>query len=150
MSSGSKLGLRKLVRNILKDFPDIQGYVLLTEGFWYKAWGGGHRASTEYMQDWARNWSRAVSIVEEECHQVNSSLEILPWEYNIDFRPQNCEMKRYFIQQLPDKTIPLLTWENGKSFELDGMSGYLRDYSLNQIGPSEVTEAQIGEAKNGK
>ena len=146
----SELGLRKLVRNILKDFPDIQGYVLLTEGFWYKAWGSGHRASTEYMQDWARNWSRAVSIVEEECHQVNSSLEILPWEYNIDFRPQNCEMKRYFIQQLPDKTIPLLTWENGKSFELDGMSGYLRDYSLNQIGPSEVTEAQIGEAKKRK
>jgi len=146
-TSESELGLRKLVRNILKDFPDIQGYVLLTEGFWYKAWGSGHRAGKEYMQDWARNWSKAVSIVEEECHQVNPSLEILPWEYNIDFRPQNCDMKRYFIQQLPAKTIPLLTWENGKSFELDGMSGYLRDYSLNQIGPSEVTDVQIMEAK---
>jgi hypothetical protein len=28
------------------------------------------------------------------------------------------------------------------------MQGYLRDYSLNQIGPAEVTEAQIEEAKN--
>ncbi len=143
----SELGLRKLVRDIVKKFPDIQGYVFLTEGFWYKAWGGGHGASKEYMQEWARNWCKAVAIVEEECHKANPSMEVLPWEYNIDFRPQNSDIKRYFIQQLPAKTIPLLTWENGKSFTLDGMDGFLRDYSLNQIGPAEVTDAQISEAK---
>ncbi len=143
----SEEGLRKLVRNILKEFPDIQGYVLLTEGFWYKQWGGGHGASPEYVQDWARNWGRAVGIVAEECHRVNPAIEILPWEYNIDFRMQNAGMKRYFIQQLPADAIPLLTWENGKSFEIDGMKGYLRDYSLNQIGPAEVTDAQINEAR---
>ena len=146
----SEAGLRKLVQDLLKDFPDIQGYVLLTEGFWYKRWGGCHGASKEYVQDWARNWSRAVKIVAEECHQVNPAIEVLPWEYNIDFRPQNVDLKRYFIQQLPTDTIPLLTWENGKSFEIDGMHGYLRDYSLNQIGPAEVTEAQIGEARQRK
>ena len=143
----SEAGLRKLVRDIVKEFPNIRGYVLLTEGFWYKKWGGGHGASKEYVQDWARNWARAVEIVVEECHRVNPAIEILPWEYNIDFRPQNIDLKRYFIQQLPVGTIPLLTWENGKSFEFDGMHGYLRDYSLNQIGPAEVTEAQIGEAR---
>ena len=143
----SELGLRKLVRDIVKKFPDIQGYILLTEGFWYKTWGGGHGASKEYMQEWARNWCKAVGIVEEECHKVNPSIEVLPWEYNIDFRPQNSDTKKYFIQQLPAKTIPLLTWENGKSFTLDGMDGFLRDYSLNQVGPAEVTGAQISEAK---
>ncbi|OGV62688.1 MAG: hypothetical protein A3K19_30970 [Lentisphaerae bacterium RIFOXYB12_FULL_65_16] len=143
----SEEGLRRLVRAILKDFPDIQGYVLLTEGFWYAKWGGGHGASKEYLQDWARNWSKAVGIVADECHRVNPAIEILPWEYNIDFRPQNVEMKRYFIQQLPAGTIPLLTWENGKSFEMDGMQGFLRDYSLNQVGPAEVTDAQIAEAR---
>ena len=143
----SEAGLRKLVRDIVKEFPDIQGYVLLTEGFWYKKWGGGHGASKEYVQDWARNWSRAVGIVAEECHRINPAIEILPWEYNIDFRPQNADLKRYFIQQLPADTIPLLTWENGKSFEIDGMQGYLRDYSLSQIGPAEVTHAQIEEAR---
>jgi hypothetical protein len=143
----SEAGLRTLVRDIVNKFPDIRGYVLLTEGFWYKQWGGGHGASREYVEDWARNWSRAVSIVADECHRVNPAIEILPWEYNIDFRPQNVELKRYFIRQLPADTIPLLTWENGKSFELDGMHGYLRDYSLNQVGPAEVTDAQIGEAR---
>ena len=143
----SEAGLRKLVRDIVKEFPDIQGYVLLTEGFWYKKWGGGHGADKEYVQDWARNWSRAVGIVAEECHRVNPAIEILPWEYNIDFRPQNADLKRYFIQRLPSDTIPLLTWENGKSFEIDGMQGYLRDYSLSQIGPAEVTHAQIDEAR---
>lgn len=143
----SEADLRRLVRDILKDFPDIQGYVLLTEGFWYKAWGGGHGASKEYIEDWARNWSHAVAVVAEECHQVNPEIEILPWEYNIDFRPQNVETKRYFIQQLPDGTIPMLTWENGKSFEIDGFQGHLRDYAISQVGPAEVTHAQIGEAR---
>lgn len=143
----SEAGLRRLVRDILKEFPDIQGYVLLTEGFWYGKWGGGHGADKEYLQDWARNWCRAVGMVAEECHQVNPAIEILPWEYNIDFRPRNVDMKRYFIQQLPDDTIPLLTWENGKSFEIDGMQGFLRDYSLNQVGPAEVTDAQIAAAR---
>lgn len=143
----SEAGLRKLVRDIVKEFPDIQGYVLLTEGFWYKKWGGGHGAGKEYLQDWARNWSKAVGIVAEECHRVNPAIEVLPWEYNIDFRPQNADLKRYFIRQLPADTIPLLTWENGKSFEIDGMQGYLRDYSLSQVGPAEVTHAQIDEAR---
>lgn len=143
----SEAALRQLVRDIVKEFPDIRGYVLLTEGFWYKTWGGGHGASREYMQDWAQNWSRAVGTVAEECHKVDPSIEILPWEYNIDFRPQNVDMKRYFIQQLPADTIPLVTWENGKSFEIDGLRGYLRDYAISQIGPAEVTQAQIEEAR---
>ncbi|MFO7975356.1 MAG: hypothetical protein R6V12_12055, partial [Candidatus Hydrogenedentota bacterium] len=143
----SEEGLRALVRDILNEFPEIQGYILLTEGFWYKKWGGLHGADEEHVKDWARNWCRAVGIVTEECHRVNPDIEILPWEYNIDFRPRNVEMKRYFIRQLPADSIPLLTWENGKSFEIDGMKGYLRDYSLNQIGPAEVTEGQIAEAR---
>jgi len=143
----SEAGLRKLVRDIVREFPDIQGHVLLTEGFWYKKWGGAHGASKEYVQDWARNWSRAVGIVAEECHRVNPAIEVLPWEYNIDFRPQNADLKRYFVQQLPAASIPLLTWENGKGFEIDGMQGYLRDYSLSQVGPAEVTHAQIEEAR---
>ncbi|MDD4107440.1 MAG: hypothetical protein PHH93_01840 [Prolixibacteraceae bacterium] len=143
----SEEGLRSLVRDIITEFPDIRGYVLLTEGFWYKKWGGGHGADKEYIEEWARNWCKAVSIVEDEVHKADPAIEVLPWEYNIDFRPQNADVKRYFIKQLPLNAIPLLTWENGKSFELDGMKGFLRDYSLNQIGPAEVTEAQISEVR---
>ena len=142
----SEKGLRKLVRDIVKEFPGIRGYILLTEGFWYKEWAAGHIKDDEQMKEWARNWCRAVGIVEEECHRIDPTIEILPWEYNIDFRAEKADLKSYFIKQLPDKTIPLLTWENGKSFELDGMKGYLRDYSLSQVGPAEVTHAQIDEA----
>ncbi|NUQ63350.1 MAG: hypothetical protein HUU20_12795 [Pirellulales bacterium] len=142
----SEAELRRLVRDLVRQFPDIRGYILLTEGFWYKKWGGGHGASREYLEDWARNWSRAVGIVAEECHRVDKTIEILPWEYNIDFRPQNVDVKRYFVRQLPADTIPLLTWENGKSFEIDGLQGHLCDYSISQVGPAEVTAAQIEEA----
>lgn len=143
----SEADLRRLVKDLLRDFPDIQGYVLLTEGFWYKQWGGGHGASKEYIEDWARQWSRAVAIVAEECHAVDPAIEILPWEYNIDFRPSNVDTKRYFIQQLPQDSTPLLTWENGKSFEIDGLQGHLKDYGINVVGPAEVTAAQIVEAR---
>ena len=143
----SEAGLRKLVRDIVKEFPGIHGYILLTEGFWYKEWAAGHVDDDEQMKEWARNWCKAVGMVEEECHRIDPSIEILPWEYNIDFRPQKADLKCYFIKQLPDKTIPMLTWENGKSFELEGMNGYLRDYSLSQVGPAEVTDAQISEAE---
>lgn len=143
----SESDLRRLVRDLLNEFPDIAGYVLLTEGFWYKQWGGGHGASKEYIEDWARQWSRAVAIVAEECHAVNPDIEILPWEYNIDFRPSNVATKRYFVQQLPKDSIPMLTWENGKSFEIDGLKGHLKDYGINVVGPAEVTEAQIEEVR---
>jgi len=143
----SEADLRRLVQEILVDFSDIAGFVLLTEGFWYKQWGGGHGASKEYIEDWARNWSYAVGVVAEECRKVNPEIEILPWEYNIDFRPSNVETKKYFIQQLPDGVTPLLTWENGKSFEIDGYHGHLRDYGINVVGPAEVTIAQIAEAR---
>ena len=91
----SEEGLRKLVRDIVKEFPDIKGYILLTEGFWYKKWGGGHGADKEYIREWARNWCSAVGIVEEECHKIDPTIDILPWEYNINFRPDNSDVKRY-------------------------------------------------------
>ena len=88
-----------------------------------------------------------MAIVADECHKLNPLIEILPWEYNIDFRPQQSDTKRYFISQLPATSIPLVTWENGKSFEIDGLRGHLKDYSISQVGPAEVTVAQIDEAK---
>lgn len=142
----SEEGLRKLVRDIVREFPDIHGYVLLTEGFWYRKWGGQNDGE-EYLKDWARNWSRAVAIVAEECHRVNPATEVLPWEYNINFRPENAGVKRYFIRQLPQDTTPLLSWENGKLLELDDFRGWVRDYSISQVGPAEVTRAQIDEAR---
>ena len=145
----SEEGLRKLVRDIVREFPDIHGYVLLTEGFWYKKWGG-QDAGKEYLMDWARNWCRAVAIVAEECHRVNPAIEILPWEYNINFRPENADVKRYFIQQLPQDTVPLLTWENGTSLDFDGFKGWVRDYSISVVGPAEVTKAQVDEAHRRK
>ncbi len=143
----SEAGLRRLVRDLVKDFPDIRGYVLLTEGFWYQTWGSGRGAGDEYVRNWANNWTHAVGIVSEEVHKVDPTIEILPWEYNIDFRPQNAPMKRYFIERLPADTIPLLTWENGKSFSIDGLQGHLIDYAVSQVGPAEATIAQIEEAR---
>ncbi len=141
----SERGLRRLVRDIVELFPEIRGYVLLTEGFWYKDWLGG-RGDNEAARDRVRQWTRAVAIVTEECHRLNPAIQVLPWDYNIPNRRRNAELKRYLIRQLPSDTIPLLSWENGKSFTLDGREGSLTDYSISQIGPAEATEAQITEA----
>lgn len=143
----NEAGLRRLVREIVTEFPEIQGYVLLTEGFFYDTWFGAGGHGAQDLREWARHWTRAVAIVTDECHRINPEIEILPWEYNIDFRPQQAELKRYVVSLLPRETIPLLTWENGKAFEVEGFRGYVRDYSISQIGPAEVTQAQMAEAR---
>ena len=140
-------GLREHVRDIVTGFPDIRGYILLTEGFYFEKFFGAGGQGKQDLREWARHWTEAVRVVAEECHRLDPELEVLPWEYNIDFRPQQVELKRYVTGLLPPDTIPLLTWENGKSFELGGLRGFLRDYSISQIGPAEVAAAQIAEAK---
>lgn len=140
-------GLRKLVRDIVTEFPDIRGYVLLTEGFYYERWFGAGGQGDQDLRKWLREWARAVAIVTEECRKINPAIEVLPWEYNVDFRPHQAENKRYGTAQLPRDSIPLLTFENGKAFELDGERGWLKDYAINQVGPAEVTQAQIAEAR---
>lgn len=136
-------GLRKLVREIVTEFPEIRGYVLLTEGFYFQKWFGAGGHGDQDLRNWVKESARAVSIAADAAHAINPAIEILPWEYNVDFRPEQAENKAYVMTQLPESTIPLLTFENGKSFELDGQQGYLRDYAINQIGPAEVTQAQL-------
>jgi hypothetical protein len=143
----NKEGLREHVRDIVTKFPDIHGYILLTEGFYFEKFFGAGGHGGQDLNEWAEHWTEAVRIAAEECHAINPDIEILPWEYNIDFRPQRVELKRHVTGLLPPDTIPLLTWENGKAFEIDGLHGYLRDYSISQIGPAEVAAAQIEEAK---
>jgi hypothetical protein len=143
----NEAGLRVLVRNIVTEFPQIRGYILLTEGFFYRTFFGAGGQGQIDLRDWVRHWARGVAIVSEECRKINPAIEVLPWEYNIDFRPQQADLKRYGTAQLPVETIPLLTFENGKGFERDGERGSLKDYAINEIGPAEVTIAQIDEAR---
>jgi hypothetical protein len=142
------VGLRKLVREVVTEFPEIRGYVLLTEGFFYKQWFGAGGQGKQDLRAWVREWSKAVGIAADEAHKINPKVEILPWEYNVAFSPDQTATKAYVMTQLPESTIPLLTFENGKSFELDGQKGYLRDYAISQVGPAEVTQAQLIEARN--
>ncbi len=139
--------LRQLVRNTVTQFPEIRGYIILTEGFYYRKWFGAAGQGKIDLRDWIKNWAKGVGIVAEECHKLNPAIEVLPWDYNIDFRPSQVELKNYVIQQLPENTIPFLTWENGKEMTFDGENGYARDYTVSVVGPSEVTAAQILEAR---
>lgn len=140
-------GLEMLVRDTVREFPEIRGYVVLTEGFYYKTWfwAGGQRNID--LHEWTRGWGQGVALVAEVCHKLNPAIEVLPWAYSIDFRPSMVDINRYVIDQLPADVIPLVTFENGKGFSLDGQHAYLRDYSISQTGPAEVATAQITEAK---
>lgn len=142
----SKAGLQKLARDIVTGFPDIRGYVLLTEGFDAATmpWSAGD------LHGWIKQWAEAVRIVTAECQKLNPAIEVLPWDYSIDFRPSQIALKTFVIDQLPENSIPLLTFENGKSITFEGEHGYLKDYSISEIGPSEVAAAQIIETKRRK
>jgi hypothetical protein len=136
--------LRKLVRDMVTEFPEIRGYVLLTEGFDYDSWPSRTRND---LREWVDHWAHGVAVAAEEMHKINPAIEVLPWDYNIDFRPTAVELKQYVIDRYPPDVTPLVTWENGKDFERGGEHGYLKDYSINEIGPAEVAAAQIREAR---
>jgi len=142
----NEAGLRKLVRDIVAEFPEIRGYILLTEGFFYQTWFGAGGQGNLDLRDWTAHWAQGVRIVTEECKRLNPAIEVLPWNYNVDFRPEYVDLNRFVIDQLPQDSIPLVTFENGKDFEFDGQHGSVRDYSISQVGPAEVAEAQISEA----
>ena len=145
--AANEAGLRKLIRDTVAEFPEIRGYVLLIEGFNYTGWPPGWSRDPEGLRNWIRGWVRGVRVATEEFHRLNPNIEVLPWDYNIDFRPEAVEVKKFVIDEYPPGVIPLLTFENGKSFERDGERGYLKDYAINEAGPAEVTAAQIARAR---
>jgi hypothetical protein len=140
----NELELRMLVRDVVKSFPEIRGYVLLNEGFSAVGWPSA-KESMAYRRNWIESWTRAITVVAEECHKINPALEVLAWDYGVDSHPEpnQIENKKYVIARYPEDVIPLVTWENGKSFERDGQRGHIKDYSISEIGPSEAAEAQI-------
>ena len=140
----NEVALRKLVRDIVTEFPEIRGYVLLIEGFDYDRWPDWDRND---IRDWVDHWARGINIAAEEMHRINPAIEVLAWDYNIDFRPSAVGLKRYVIRSYSQDVTPLITWENGKSVERDGERGYLKDYSINEVGPAEVAAEQIDEAR---
>ena len=87
-----ELELRKLVRDTVAQFPEIRGYILLIEGFDYRELpqqGWSH----EEGRHWIAQWIRGVRIATEEFHKINPAIEVLPWDYNVDFRPEGIELK---------------------------------------------------------
>jgi hypothetical protein len=135
--------LRKLVRDVVKQFPEIRGYLLLTEGFDYEKWPSWNRTD---LRKWIDAWTRGVGIATEEFHKLNPAIEVLAWDYNLDFRPSGAEMKRYVVSRYAPGVTAFVTWENGKGFERDGEQGFLKDYAINEVGPAEAAAAQIDEA----
>jgi len=136
--------LRKLIRDNVTEFPEIRGYVLLIEGFDYERWPSWNRGD---MRKWIDFWTRGVGVAAEEMHKINPAIEVLAWDYNIDFRPTATETKRYVIDRYAQDVTPLVTWENGKGFVRDGEHGYLKDYAINEVGPAEVAAVQIERAR---
>lgn len=140
----NELELRMLVRDVVRSFPEVRGYVLLNEGFSYVG-GPSPKASAAFRRNWIENWTKAIAVVTEECHKINPAIEVLPWDYGVDNRPEpdKIEEKKYVISQYPLDVIPLVTWENGKRLERDGELGWIKDYAINEAGPSEAAAAQI-------
>jgi hypothetical protein len=142
-----EIALRKLVRDNATEFPEIRGYFLLPEGFTYGDWWPKWTSSREDTRNWFTHWAHGLAIATDELHKINPKTEVLAWDYNIDFRRQAVDIKRFDIEQYPSGVIPLITWENGKSFVRDGEEGYLKDYAINEAGPAEVAVAQIDAAR---
>lgn len=138
-------GLKDLIRRTVHQFPEIRGYILLSEGFYYKTFNfRGPRGNVD-IKEMILKWQEAVRIVQQEAQAINPRIEILPWDYNLP--PREFELKEFAAEHLPIETTPLVTFENGTTFQLDGVNAAVRDYSISRTGPSEAARRQIAVAK---
>ena len=64
-----------LVRDVVRSYPEIRGYILLNEGFSYVGWPRA-KASVAYQRNWIENWTKAIAVVAEECHKINPAIEV--------------------------------------------------------------------------
>lgn len=108
----------ELIQNLIKAFPEVSGYILLTEGF-----GGG---------------AETVAEIAAAAHELNLELEIIPWNYNGPVLPEATQRKLDFVRECPPDTIPMLTWAKGCKLQLGDEWRYVYDYSISTVGPSEV------------
>src|SRR5262249_62044441 len=67
-------GLRKLVRETVTEFPEIRGYVLLTEGFFYRVWFGAGGSAEVDLKAWLRHWAGGVGIVGGKSRNNNPAI----------------------------------------------------------------------------
>ena len=127
--NGDQIDESELIRRMITAFPEIKGYILLTEGF-----GGS---------------SEIVGEISRAAHGVNPEIEIIPWNYNGAIIPEENKRKSDFIRSCPEDTIPMITWEKGCKIRFDNESRYVYDYSISVVGPSEVwAKDQIKAAQN--
>lgn len=143
----SEVELRSLVRRTVLGFPGIRGFILLTEGFYFRRWPSVAEHDAGTLRAFIAGWARAIQIVEEEAHRLDPRVEIVPWDYNIDFRPAQTTIKTLVIEAYPAAVIPMVTFETGSRIVREGAESYVKDYAITTPGPSEAAEAQIRAAR---
>jgi len=125
---GSNIGVDELLEKTIKEFPQIDGLILLTEGF---------VSTPEAINDFAK-----------KAHELKSELDIIVWNYNGLVSPENNARKVDFSKRCSVDTIQMLTWEKGAKAEFDDEWRYVYDYSISVIGPSKVwAERQLQNEK---
>lgn len=122
---GSKhVNKTKLIQTLIKRFPEVNGYFLLTEGF------------SGRVED--------IKKITDIAHKLKPDLEIIPWNYNGPVTPEGTKEKLKFIADCPIESIPMLTWVKACKQKFKHQWRYVYDYSISVIGPAEEwAKAQI-------
>jgi hypothetical protein len=128
-SPDTKIDEEDTLNKMLEEFPQIDGLILLTEGY---------TASPE-----------KINKLAEIAKQIKPELDIIVWNYNGKVSTENNELKIDFAKKCSLDTIQMLTWVKGAKAKFDGEWRYIYDYTISVIGPSKVwAEKQLKNEKN--
>ena len=77
-----------------------------------------------------------IGCIEKGAHRVDPNIKVIAWSwawdiYNIDI-----------INHLPKNVILMSQSEKGIPFEINGVKGEVRDYSMSILGPGELAKAE--------
>lgn len=134
---------------LTKDFPEIKGIILVGEAIGFPSKDpntcGAHRLPPKDNINDAKigtgfypcyDYYKLVNIVKDSVRESGSDAEIILWTYNFWSAP--LEKRLELIDNLPTDTGYMVTFELSETYEMDGITKFICDYSIARPGPCKT------------
>lgn len=82
-----------------------------------------------------RDFPQWINLIKKVIRKYNREADIILWTYNWGFQPQEARLK--MINALPTDITLMATFEMQESYNLDGITEWIADYTISRTGYGE-------------
>ena len=134
---------------LFKKCPKLRGVVLVGESVGFPSRDPELKKRHVRSSFWpASDYPEWLELIKKTVHKYNNNADIVFWSYNWGWAPEEYRVR--LIENMPKDISLLATFEMHQSYEREGVTERLADYSLSLTGPGKyfLSEAKAAK-KNG-